>query len=148
VISNRRLPIRGIGRRCEIEVPPRHPDLALAGLQPARLRGEVAERLADPDNELWLSPVSVWEVLWLAEKGRIAIGDPYAWVRRALEGQPFREARLSYEIAVASRQLDLPHQDPADRFIAATALVHGLTLITSDQGLIASQAVPTLSNRS
>jgi PIN domain nuclease of toxin-antitoxin system len=116
-------------------------------LEPQRLRREVADCLADPDNELWLSPVSVWEVLLLAEKGRIEIGEPAAWVRKALEGQRFREARLSYEIAIESRLLDVPHQDPADRFIAATAVVHGLTLITSDQHLIACKAVPTLSNR-
>ncbi len=118
-------------------------------LEPQLLRRDVADSLADPDNELWLSPVSVWEVLLLAEKGRITIGnDPHTWVRKALEGQLIREARLSYEVAMESRRLDLPHQDPADRFIAATALVHGLTLITSDQHLIACKAVRTLSNRS
>jgi PIN domain nuclease of toxin-antitoxin system len=116
-------------------------------LEPQKLRREVAECLADPDNELWLSPVSVWEVLLLAEKGRIEIGDPAVWVRRALENQLFREARLSHEIALESRRLDVPHQDPADRFIAATAIVQGLTLITSDQHLIACNSVPTLSNR-
>ena len=35
-------------------------------LEPERLRPEVAERLSDPKNELWLSPISVWEVLLLA----------------------------------------------------------------------------------
>ena len=33
-----------------------------------------------------------------------------------------KEARLTYEIAMLSRQIDLSHQDPADRFIAATAI--------------------------
>jgi PIN domain nuclease of toxin-antitoxin system len=118
-------------------------------LEPELLRREVADNLANPDNELWLSPVSVWEVLLLAEKGRIEIGaDPQAWVRKALDGQLIREARFSYEVAMESRRLDLPQQDPADRFIAATALVHGLTLITSDQHLISCKAIPTLSNRS
>jgi PIN domain nuclease of toxin-antitoxin system len=116
-------------------------------LEPQRLRREVADCLASPDNELWLSPVSVWEVLLLAEKGRIEIGDAVTWVRKALENQPFREARLSHEIAMESRRLDLPHQDPADRFIAATAIIQGLILITSDQHLIDCKRVPTLSNR-
>jgi PIN domain nuclease of toxin-antitoxin system len=117
-------------------------------LEPQRLRREVAECLRDPNNELWLSPISVWEVLLLAEKKRIEIGaEPVAWVRKALESRLFREARLSYEVAMESRLIDLPHQDPADRFIAATAIVHGLTLITSDQHLIACKGVVTLSNR-
>ena len=37
-------------------------------LEPERLRPEVAERLSDPKNELWLSPIIVWEVLLLARR--------------------------------------------------------------------------------
>jgi PIN domain nuclease of toxin-antitoxin system len=29
--------------------------------------------IEDPNNELWLSPISIWETLLLAEKGRIAL---------------------------------------------------------------------------
>ena len=45
---------------------------------------------------------------------------------------------LSYEVAMLSRSINLPHQDPADRFITASAQVYDLTLITADQHLIAS----------
>jgi PIN domain nuclease of toxin-antitoxin system len=43
------------------------------------------------------------------------------------------EAGLTHEIALHSRMIELPHRDPADRFIAATALVNGFHLATSDQ---------------
>ena len=42
--------------------------------------------------------------------------------------------------------IDLPHQDPADRSIAATALVYGLTLVTADEKILESKSVPVLSN--
>jgi len=36
-----------------------------------------------------------------------------------------------------SRTIPLPHKDPADRFIAATAKLNGLILVTSDRALLA-----------
>ena len=58
-------------------------------------------------------------------------------MRNALSATPARETPLTYEVALASRTIALPHQDPADRFIAATAKVLGLTLVTSDARLLA-----------
>jgi len=39
---------------------------------------------------------------------------------------------------------DLPHQDPVDRFLVASAIVYDLTLVTADRRLLRSRAVPTL----
>ncbi len=89
-----------------------------------------------PDNELWLSPISLWETLLLAERGRIEFeADPLAWIREARNATPVVEAPLTFEVAVASRTLSLPHEDPADRFIAATAKVYQLKLVTADRQL-------------
>jgi len=44
-----------------------------------------------------------------------------------------KEAKLSHEIAVRSRLIELPHKDPADRFIAATAWEYNLRLMTVDE---------------
>ena len=56
------------------------------------------------------------------------------------------EARNRY-ILRNSRLIALPHQDPADRFIAATALVRGFTLATSDKHLLNYRSIRTLANR-
>jgi PIN domain nuclease of toxin-antitoxin system len=45
-----------------------------------------------------------------------------------------------------SRAIDLAHQDPADRFLAATALVYDLTLVTADARLLRSRRLATLAN--
>ena len=117
-------------------------------MEPERLSPRVAEVLENPANELWLSPIVIWEVLILAEKGRLELKpDPLRWVRRVLGEIPFREAPFTYEIAIQSRLVDLPHRDPVDRFLAATALVYDLTLVTADERLLNASMIPTLANR-
>ncbi|NWG12086.1 MAG: type II toxin-antitoxin system VapC family toxin [Acidobacteria bacterium] len=115
---------------------------------PHLLSHRVARELADPQNEIWLSPVSIWEILILARKGRVVLeGKPESWVREALRKAPLREASLNHEIAMRSIALHLPHWDPADRFIAATATVYDLTLVTSDERLLRCRQYSTLANR-
>jgi PIN domain nuclease of toxin-antitoxin system len=114
-------------------------------LEPARLGKRAAAVLADASSELWLSPVSAWEVLILAEKGRIELdGGGPAWVERALRAGPIREAPVTMGVAQASRAVKLPHQDPADRFILATAKVYDLVLVTADRRLRAQRGVQVL----
>ncbi|MCI0353763.1 MAG: type II toxin-antitoxin system VapC family toxin [Acidobacteria bacterium] len=114
--------------------------------EPGRLGRRLRRELADPNNELWLSPVSTWEALLLAAKGRILLrGDLGAWLARAT--QHLREAPLTHEIVLAAHQLSLPHPDPADRFLAASAHVLGLTLATADERLLGLGEIATLGNR-
>jgi PIN domain nuclease of toxin-antitoxin system len=65
--------------------------------------------------------LSIWETLILAEKGRISLQpNAVAWIDLALQTLEILEAPLVYQIAILSRHIELPQQDPADRFIAAT----------------------------
>jgi PIN domain nuclease of toxin-antitoxin system len=112
---------------------------------PARLSQRVDTELSNPANELWLSPVSVWEALTLMQKGRIRMADPFGWVERAAE--QMREAPLTCEIVSVGLALPLPQADPADRFLAATAKVLKLTLVTADQRLLGLGEIATLANR-
>ena len=106
-------------------------------IDPARLSDRARRRLADPANTLALSPVSIWEALVLAEKGRVLLEpDPWSWIRTALTVRPVREVPVTFDVALGSRSIRLGHDDPADRFIAATAMVHGLTLVTADRSLL------------
>lgn len=117
-------------------------------LEPERLVPRVRAELESPGAELWLSPISVWEALMLAERGRVAVGsDPAAWVEQMVRATPRREAVLTHEVAVQSRRLSLPHQDPADRFLVATAMVYDLVLVTADERLLLARAVGLLANR-
>lgn len=57
-----------------------------------------------------------------------------------------REAALDFKVAREVETLNLPHNDPADHFIAATALVYGQTLVTLDQNLVDASWLPTLTH--
>lgn len=112
---------------------------------PGRLGKRVQHHLNDPENELWLSPISTWEALTLHYKGRIRIKEDLSdWLALATAGT--QEAPFTHEIALVARQLPM-HQDPADRFLAATAQVLDLTLVTADQRLLGLGTIRTMANR-
>ena len=118
--------------------------------EPERLTKRVGAALADESNQLWLSPISIWEFLLLTERGRVRVsrGTPPAdWVEAALSRAPMHDAPLTREVAVRSRSVRLDHEDPADRFLAATANVYDLTLVTADDRLLRGKGFRTLANR-
>ncbi len=89
----------------------------------------------DPQSIL-LSSISVWEAIMLAERGRIEVeGAPCTHFREALRLVPVSQAAISHEIAIKSREIKLTSADPADRFIAATALIYDVPLATADRRL-------------
>jgi PIN domain nuclease of toxin-antitoxin system len=113
--------------------------------QPEKLAPNLRRQLRNSD-ELWLSPISTWEILVLARKGRVRLKREAAdWVSSATA--PFLEAPLTHEIALIAGKLTLPQRDPADRFLAATAKVLGLTLATADTKLLGLGDIATLANR-
>jgi PIN domain nuclease of toxin-antitoxin system len=117
-------------------------------LEPQRLTRRVKKALADPANELWLSPVSVAELIVLLRKGRITLPrDVGAWVAKTIQDLELTEAPLTVEVALAIASMNFPHADPADHFLAATAKVFALTLVTADQHLIGLTGIQVLPNR-
>ncbi|HLK05780.1 MAG TPA: type II toxin-antitoxin system VapC family toxin [Candidatus Acidoferrum sp.] len=110
-----------------------------------RLGKRAHAEITDAQNELWFSPISTWELVTLNAKGRIRLGgDPENWFERAKRG--LLEAPVTHEVAKAAAELPL-HRDPADRFIAATAQVLGLTLVTADEKLLGLGSIQSLANR-
>jgi PIN domain nuclease of toxin-antitoxin system len=117
-------------------------------LEPERLSRRVAKEIQDVSNELWLSPISVWELIVLWQKRRLIPGeDIEGWVPNALRALPLREAPVTYEVARETARLQLSTRDPADRFLLATAKVFELTLVTADEHLLKTRDVPILANR-
>jgi PIN domain nuclease of toxin-antitoxin system len=112
---------------------------------PEHLAPVPRQALANPENELRLSPISTWEAMMLQRKGRIRLrSDFLAWLEQSSPG--IQEAPITHQIAIASEQIAL-HLDPADRFIVATAQVLDLTLVTADQRLLGLGKIRTLANR-
>jgi PIN domain nuclease of toxin-antitoxin system len=113
--------------------------------EPHHLTQNIKKALENVSNELWFSPISVWEIVILAEKRRISLGSDIVKAGRDIFHKiPFKEAPFNQEVVIQSRIVKLPHQDPADRFLAATAVVYDLTLVTADARIINAEAVPVL----
>jgi PIN domain nuclease of toxin-antitoxin system len=116
-------------------------------LDPGKLSRRVTAALEKSTTEIWLSPISIWELRMLAEKGRILLNmDLEQWVEKAFKAAPLREAPFTNAVALATRKIHLPHRDPADAFLAATAHVFDLTLVTADERLLGVKHVATLAN--
>jgi PIN domain nuclease of toxin-antitoxin system len=116
-------------------------------LTPERISPRVRRALADQKNEIWLSPITVWESLLLLKNKRVKISSntgESAWLQQAIEGIPFREAAITRQVAFATGEVILEHQDPADRFLAATAAVYDLTLVTADEKLLRGKGFKSL----
>jgi PIN domain nuclease of toxin-antitoxin system len=115
--------------------------------EPHRLFKRVAKELDDRQNELWLSPISMWEAFLLFRKKRVQISTDFAtWLATSLSVLPVMEAPLTFEVARTLLTVGLPHEDPADLFLAATAKAFGLTLITADLNLTKTEGVSVLAN--
>jgi PIN domain nuclease of toxin-antitoxin system len=87
--------------------------------------------VADPRNEVFVSPISLWEVAIKARLGKI-VADP-SEVRSAALQSGFVELPFSLEHAVAVAQLPDHHRDPFDRALIAQAQCEPLRLLTHDQ---------------
>lgn len=117
-------------------------------LAPEKISSEVNRVLGASENELWLSPVSVWELILLVEKKRIEIEkDLHNWVQQSKQELALQEAPFSWEVADELRFTMLRQRDPADRFLVATARVYDLTLVTADEHLINVPGLSVLHNR-
>ena len=83
-----------------------------------------------------VSVISFWEAAMLNRRGRIHLGlPPERWRADWLEAG-LLELPLEGGIALQAVGLDAFHADPADRFIAASAIWHRATLLTADQAIL------------
>ena len=116
--------------------------------QPDRLSSPARNAItaARDDGGLQVSSISCWEIALLVRKGRLELTLPVVDWLAASEALPFVHF-LPLDNRVALRANDLPgtlHEDPVDRIIAATALIHGLPLVTKDRRLLAYPEITTV----
>lgn len=105
-----------------------------AGTLRARLAGIIDA--ASERGELFLSPISAWEIGTLVRKGRLRLGVDLHEYLRSLFGPGITTALLTPAIAGAAAELaDRLGGDPADRIIVATAQAYGAQLVTRDEAI-------------
>lgn len=93
-------------------------------------------------SEFAISAITVWETVMCFERGVFKTGvGPEREIKSWLKVNPVRMIPIDEKIAILSRTLAFEHNDPADRFIAATAVCHKCKVATDDQKL---RALPWL----
>ena len=103
---------------------------------PQRLGRAARAKLASAER-LGIPAIVFWEIALLVRKRKLDLGMPVSTWMQAIQTVPRVEALpLTAEIAVQADELEM-HQDPADRFIVATALRYGAPLVSKD-GLMRS----------
>lgn len=109
--------------------------LLWAAITPDKL-SQVARLLIEaPDNELFFSSVSLWEIVIKNGLGRADFQVDARLLRRGLLTHGYKELSVTSEHAVALASLPLHHKDPFDRMLVVQSQVEGYMLLTSDNAL-------------
>lgn len=106
--------------------------LLWAAGQPGRLSATARSLIDNPENELWFSAASLWEVAIKRGLGRQDFQVDSRLLRRGLLDNGYTELPIASDHAVAIESLPPIHKDPFDRILVAQATVEGITLLTTD----------------
>ena len=104
-----------------------------------RTLGKAARRLSDRallKSELCVSAISFWEIGLLAAKQRVRFKTSPTELRQGALRAGIREIALDGDMGIHAANLHSLHDDPADRLIVATALMHDAVLITADERIL------------
>jgi PIN domain nuclease of toxin-antitoxin system len=111
---------------------------------PAKLSVPAAAAIAEArkgSRGVALSGHTLWEIAMLSDRGRITLPAPLPTFLRYLESMftihPITAAVAEQAVAFTNAY----PKDPSDRLIGATAIAHGLRLVTMDAKIIASGEV-------
>jgi PIN domain nuclease of toxin-antitoxin system len=106
--------------------------LLWAAGQPRRLSAVARELVRNPENELFFSAASLWEVVIKSTLDRNDFKVDARLLRRGLLDNGYGELPIHSEHVVAIDSLPAIHKDPFDRILIAQANVEGITLLTAD----------------
>jgi PIN domain nuclease of toxin-antitoxin system len=106
-----------------------------------RIGPDVRDAIETPDNEIFVSAASIWEIAIKRHLGKIAFQGP---IIEAVEASGFIALPISAADGEAAGDLDWTHTDPFDRLLAAQARRHSMTLVTADAALSALPGISLL----
>jgi len=108
-------------------------------LEPNKLtsKAKVAIEKADQNKTLFISDISIWEIAMLIQRNRLEVNTTAKkFMNLYLESRNIIIQQVSPEIAELSVGFGPEiNNDPADRIIVATSIIHKAKLITADSNL-------------
>lgn len=102
---------------------------------PGKLPRWVRDRLEAPDDEIYFSAASIWEIAIKAQWGQLDLGASPDDVATAAVSIGFVEVPVTSGHAAATARLPLHHRDPFDRLLVAQAIAENARLYTADATL-------------
>ena len=104
---------------------------------PVKLSPLARQLYLDPDNDLYLSAISAWEIAVKHMAGRLSLPEPaaqYVPSRRTANG--IQTLELDEEAVLQLPKLPPIHGDPFDRMLICQAIVNGLAILTPDEWIM------------
>jgi PIN domain nuclease of toxin-antitoxin system len=96
-----------------------------------RLPTDVRDAIRDPDNEVYLSSVSVWEAIIKHQLGKLPLPEPpETYLPKQRDLHQISSLTLDESSVVQLAKLPSLHRDPFDRMLICQALQSGLTIAT------------------
>jgi PIN domain nuclease of toxin-antitoxin system len=102
-------------------------------VEPERLSPGAAQALRDPQNALWVSAASAWELAIKVGQGKLELDVRDLFER--LVGHGVRLRGIGVDDGVEAAELVWPHRDPFDRMLVAQARRSALTIVTRDDAI-------------
>ena len=115
-------------------------------LEPNQLTPKAKNAIERYQNELIVCDISIWEIAMLIRKDRLVVESTTSgFIRLLLEARNFQVQEITAEIAELSVNFGPEiSNDPADRLIAATSILHNAPVISADQNLRKATLVETI----
>lgn len=103
---------------------------------PEDLSAEAQHILHDPNNDLLLSIVSIWEIQIKAQLGRLDLrGDLAVIIQEQQERNGIELLPITLPHVLALSELPFHHRDPFDRLLISQARVEDVILVTKDENI-------------
>jgi PIN domain nuclease of toxin-antitoxin system len=101
--------------------------------EPERLSVAACSALDDASNPLFLSDITVWEIVLKHQAGKLPMPEPpRTWLPKQTAFFELQRLPLDIESVFRSGELPAFHRDPFDRLLCAQAMAHGFTVLTPD----------------
>lgn len=100
---------------------------------PTRLSVRARAVLESTETDAYISAISGFEISIKHRKGKLELPlAPREWLAQAFAAYSLRELPITLDISALAPEVAVPHADPCDRMIIATAQLHGIPVMTSD----------------
>ena len=98
-----------------------------------QLSADLRDAIRNPDNEVYLSAISVWEILVKYQLGKLPLPEhPETYLPKQRDLHQILSLALDESTVIQLAKLPPLHRDPFDRMLICQALQNGLTIATVD----------------